>query len=193
MDFFEKNEENLETLVFALTQREKTTIAIGIYDKEDTCDKAIAYISKQFTAQKTCFFDLFGQKITSLLAYCRENLPKSENDNLPIVHITRIDPLLFISENHKVKSSPLVAQINMERELLFHEVQALMVIWLTREGYNRLRMDAPDFMDWVVAAFTFESDGSETTQALSFDIPKQSIEDKGKANMFELSEKANKL
>ena len=192
MSFYEKNKENLETLVFSLTNREKTTIVIAIYDCDDTYEKAVAFISQQFTEHKTYFFDLFGQKINSLLAFFRENLPKNGDKDLPIVHIKRMDPLLFVSENHKVVSSPLVAQINMERELLFHEVEALAVVWLTRAGYNRLRMDAPDFMDWVVSSFTFESDGL-VDQKLSVDIPKETIEDRSNAAILQLKEKAEKL
>lgn len=193
MTFFEKNEENLEAIVFALTQREKTTIAIGVYDCDDTRDKAISYITQQFRDQQTLSFDLFGQKINSLLAFLRPQLPKNTEKNLPIVHIINLDPLLFTSENHKVISSPLVAQINMERELLFHEVEGLIVLWLTRGGYNRLRIDAPDFMDWVTASFTFENDGDTLNQRLSFELPKETIDDRSKAEIHQLQEKAEQL
>ena len=193
MTFFEKNEENLEALVFALTEREKSTIAIGIIDNDDTRDKAIAYLTQQFKDKQNLFFDVFGQKINSLLAFFKKNLPRRPQNALPIVHLTRLDPLLFTSENHKVVSSQLVAQINMERELLFHELNALIVLWITRAGYNRLRMDAPDFMDWVVAAFEFENNDDAHVQTLSANLPQETIEDRSNAAIHELKEKAEKL
>ncbi len=101
--------------------------------------------------------------------------------------------MLFVSENHKVISSPLVAQINMERELLFHEADALVVLWVTRDGYNRLRMDAPDFMDWVVASFVFENDGEANVQKLSFDIPRETTHDRSQAFVNRLKDKAAQL
>jgi len=193
MRFFEKNEENLEALCFSLTEREKTTFAIGIYDCDDTFEKAIDYITQQFPSQPTLVFDLFGKKIDSLLAFFRENLPQRKGESLPIVHLTRIDPLLFASQDHKVVSSALVAQLNMERELLFHEVEALVVIWLTKEGYNRLRMNAPDFMDWVVASFVFEHDDNTPFQKPSVEIPQETIDDRSKAAIAQLKEKAEIL
>ena len=192
MTFFEKNEENLEALIFALTDREKSTIAIGIIDSDETCEKAIAYITSAFKKKQTYFFDFFGQKISSLLAFFRGHLSNIQEE-LPIVHITRIDPLLFTSIDHKVISSPLVAQLNMERELLFREVKGLIILWISRAGYNRLRMDAPDFMDWVVASFVFENEDDVQSNRFSFEIPLQTIEEKGKAETIELRQKANKL
>ncbi len=194
MNFIEKNEENLEAMVFALTQRNKTTIAIAIYDHESSRENAIAYLNKNLE-YKTSTFDLFGQKPTSLLGFLRQNLPShtlAVSGVSELVHLTRLDPLLFVSENHKVKSSPLVAQINMERELLFHEIKAILVLWVVRESYNRLRLDAPDFMDWATATFTFESVEAAAT-TLSFDIPKETIEDRSQAALLELKEKAADL
>jgi len=194
MNFAEKNEESLDALVFALSERGKTTILIGIYDADTTRDQAIAHINRQLKSQHKLTLDLFGNKISSLLAYFRENLPPPKEKTLPIVHVIRLDPLLFTTRSHKVVSSDLVAQINMEREMLFHETQALVVIWLSRDGYNRLRMDAPDFMDWVAASFVFEKADSETVgQTLSFTLPRETTEDRSKAALLELSTKADKL
>lgn len=192
MTFVEKNEENLESLVFALSNRDKTSIAVAIYDTDDTRDKAIAYLGQQVQSQHTLTFDLFGQTTPSLLAFFRDNLPKTATQERPIIHLLRLDPQLFIVVNHKVISSPLVAQINMEREMLFREVDAQVLLWLTREGYNRLRMDAPDFMDWVTA-FVFECDDNIAVQPLSFQLPKETIEDRSNATLLQLREKAENL
>jgi tetratricopeptide (TPR) repeat protein len=194
MSFIEKNEENLEAMVFALTQRTKATIAVAIYDHESSRENAIAYLNKHLT-YKTITFDVFGQKITSLLAFLRNNLPKTPSNTeevSQIVHILRLDPLFFVAENHKVISSPLVAQINMERELLFHEVNAVLVLWVVRESYNRLRMDAPDFMDWVTATFVFET-VEATPKVLSFDLPKETVKDRSQATLSALKEKADDI
>lgn len=160
MTFFEKNEENLEALVYSLTEREKSTIVIGIYDCDDTADSAIAYVTKQLEGQKTLILDLYGLQIDSLLAFFWGNLPRKREDSFAIVHLKRFDSVLVKTQNHAVVSSHLVSQINMERELLFREVNSLAILWVTRDGYNRLRIEAPDFTDWVAASFVFEQVGA---------------------------------
>ncbi len=52
--------------------------------------------------------------------------------------------------------TPLLEQINMEREMLFRQHNLVLIFWFTQPEAQKVQRLAPDFWDWLAYIFYFE-------------------------------------
>lgn len=64
-----------------------------------------------------------------------------------VVHITGLEGTLSVESYQKEKH--FLPQLNYERELIFRQIPALLIFWLTPYTYQQLRNQAADFFSWL--------------------------------------------
>lgn len=66
-----------------------------------------------------------------------------------LVHITTLHELL--QESGKIKAAQMM---DTSREVLFSDIAALKILWLSEQSYKTLKLHAPNFCSWMSAAYT---------------------------------------
>jgi hypothetical protein len=131
-DLKKDNQEQWEQLVFSLEQRDKATlivIASESYLRQKTIYKKL---KDRFSEYKFRELDLSSESIKSLDATFIGKLPEqilnSKNCEY-IVNVFGIENSLFSTKNDSIEKSPLIAELNFERELLFRKYPFIIIIW----------------------------------------------------------------
>ncbi len=164
-DFLNKNKDIFEQISFILEQRNKSAVLvfdIPNYKIDEIAKKQLAEILPKYNYID---IDLAGQDFGSLTNFLKENLPKQVFENENIKHVVNIFNLqnhaLQMKKNEKKEivfvASEIIEQINFERERIFREIPAIIILYIDNYTVEKLQQTAPDFWDWINYYFKFEN------------------------------------
>jgi len=148
----------LEEISFVLADRTKPTVvcmAVGSYQKRDELRREL---SSRLPQYKSATLDLSGIHITSLFTAIKERAPQEVLNSRPVeylLHIFGIEDSLFVAKDGGIADSSLIAELNLERENLFHEFPCCLILWTTPHFVEKLRKEAPDLFDWITYSYHF--------------------------------------
>ncbi len=156
----ETNQEYFEQLKFVLTQRTEPTLIL--VSAETSAKRAEVYeqFKERFTDYNHITFHIENEEMVSLEQWLTKKLPKTEPSEYisEMVHIFGLGSHFHLLDNEKLAPSSLLPQINMERELLFRDIPAVLVWWLDKYQIATLRQEAPDLWSWITYQFHFEAE-----------------------------------
>ncbi len=153
--------KQLDEIAFVLAERSKPTLVLisaGSYRKRD---ELRAELDRLLPAYRSALLDLSGHPITSLFRAVRERTPAEILNSRPgeyLLHIYGVEDSLLVSQDGTLAASSLIAELNLERENLFHEFPCCLVLWTTLHFTGKLRNDAPDLWDWITYNYHFLDD-----------------------------------
>jgi tetratricopeptide (TPR) repeat protein len=190
--------KQLDEIAFVLADRSKPTlvlIAVGSYRKRDALR---AELTRLLPAYRSALLDLSGHPITSLFRAIRERASAEVLNSQPgeyLLHICGIEESLLVSRDGKLAPSPLIAELNLERENLFHEFPCCLIVWTTLHFTDKLRAEAPDLWDWITYNYHFLDDHCD---AVVDEIPLSrsapvGVTDERKKRITELEERIQSL
>ena len=149
----------LDELVFALGQRDQPTVALIECASLAKRRELEAQMADRMPEYRFHVLDVTPFPVTSLLRTLEEQLPAEVRTSTPVTHAVNVHGLensQLMSQDGQLVPSPLTAQLNLERELLFRRVPYLIVLWGDADFFRTLQREAPDFWHWVTYRFRFE-------------------------------------
>ena len=165
-DIVKHNQRQLETLKFALTEREQGTFGVIVYDNDHYKDKIYQIVQQNIPDYQHLKEDVAPDEITSLHRYLNENLPekilKAQQVN-HIIHVFNLSSSLVTYDKTKDRIIPskMLDQLNFERELLFRDFPFIILVWLDKAHKQTFAREAPDLWDWITYIFEFKTPESE--------------------------------
>ena len=159
----------LNELVFALGGRDEPTVALVecaslAKRRELEAEMALRLPEYQFFP-----LDVTPYVVTSLLGTLAEYLPDEVQNSQAVswvVNVHGLENSCLLGPDGQLVPSPLTAQLNLERELLFRRVPYLIVLWGDADFFRTLQREAPDFWHWVTYRFRFEDHEARTVAEL---------------------------
>lgn len=148
-----------DELVFALGQRDQPTVALIECASLAKRRELEAQMAERMPEYQFRVLDVTPYQVTSLLQTLNEHLPEEVKASKPVtwaVHVHGLENSRLLSQDGQLVPSPLIAQLNLERELLFRSVPYLIVLWSDADFFRTLQREAPDFWHWVTYRFRFE-------------------------------------
>lgn len=149
----------LEELVFALGQRDQPTVALVECASLAKRGELEAQMQERMPEYQFYVLDVTPHPVTSLLRTLNEQLPEEVRTSPVVTYLVNVHGLensQLLSQDGRLVPSPLTAQLNLERELLFRSVPYLIVLWGDADFFRTLQREAPDFWHWVTYRFRFE-------------------------------------
>ena len=149
----------LDELVFALGQRDQPTVALVECASLAKRRELEAQMVERMPEYKFHVLDVTPYPVTSLLQTLNEHLSEEVKTSAPVtwaVQVHGLENSQHLSQDGQLVPSPLTAQLNLERELLFRSVPYLIVLWGDADFFRTLQREAPDFWHWVTYRFRFE-------------------------------------
>ena len=146
-------------LVFTLGQRDQPTVALVECASLAKRRELEAQMAERMPEYRFHVLDVTPYSVTSLLHTLNEHLPEEIKASLPVtwaVQVHGLENSQLLSQDGQLVPSPLTAQLNLERELLFRSVPYLIVLWGDADFFRTLQREAPDFWHWVTYRFRFE-------------------------------------
>ena len=148
-----------DELVFALGQRDQPTVALIECASLAKRRELETQMAERMPEYQFHVLDVMPYQVTSLLHTLNEHLPEEVKASTPVtwaVHVHGLENSRLLSQDGQLVPSPLIAQLNLERELLFRSVPYLIVLWSDADFFRTLQREAPDFWHWVTYRFRFE-------------------------------------
>jgi tetratricopeptide (TPR) repeat protein len=150
-------------MLFTLSERDRGTLAMVVTPNEWK-QKELHGFLKDHLKEYTFFdLDLTAHTYTSLYRALQELLPKTVQQSEPVqylVNVTGLESSLYKTEDGRIEFSPLVAQLNFERELIFNQPY-IILLWVS-EGFDKeVQKKAPDLMHWMSKRFVFKDGGPD--------------------------------
>lgn len=180
-------------MLFTLSERDRGTLAMVVTTNEWK-RKQVYHFLKEHLREYTFYdLDLTSQTYTSLYKALQELLPGSVLRSEPVqylINVTGLESSLYKTEDGRIEFSSLVAQLNLERELIFNQ-PFIILLWVS-EGFDReLQKKAPDLMHWMSKRFVFKEEGPDgmivAEEAIEYGFVKK------KGNIPERSERIAQL
>lgn len=145
------NNEQMAGLLFSIEKR--TTPALIIAEIENyRLKEYIANRIKHESSEQFEHHDIDVSKIsdTSLAEYLLHTTKESSlTQNKTIIHLGGFQYVMQ-------KEGKFFPELNFEREILFRDIPAVLIFYVSPYIRTRLQEDAPDFWDWVTYWFTFK-------------------------------------
>lgn len=159
-----ENRESLSRLLLSLNHRLGPTVFLAICRTEAQRQRMIAAVAEGSQRYKHLTIDLGPHHVHSLRDAIARFVPKEVRAGQPleyVVHFTNLSYSLFTTRDGKVEPTPLIQELNYERERLFHDYPFISILWESPEFLKRLFYDAGDLFTWLVDRYEFEADGEE--------------------------------
>ncbi|QTA81978.1 Tetratricopeptide repeat-containing protein [Desulfonema limicola] len=160
-----ENKEQWKRLVYSLEKRDRSTLIFITFDHDDIKSDLSEKLLKHFPQYR--FHDLYlsSQQVKSLSRAFNENLPESILNSDPAEYIVNVfgleHSINFIEKNNKLEASPLISELNYEREILFRKYPFITIIWSDSSIVDKLKKEANDFWDWVSYHFDFKGNDKD--------------------------------
>jgi len=181
----ELNQEEKQTrneMLFTLSERDLGTLAMVVTPNEGKRNELYRWLKDHLEEYTFFDLDLTAHTYSSLFKALQELLPSAVLQSQPVQYVVNVMGLensLYTTEDGKIEFSPLVAQMNFERELLFNQPY-LVLLWVS-EGFDReLRRKAPDLMQWMSKRFVFEEKGPDGMEVAEEAVMYGPVRKKGK-------------
>jgi len=168
----EANSEQFEQLMYVLTERDEPTVIVITCDSTSIREEIYNNLSKSAAQYKFYDLNIVERNVSSLYREFVNNLPDYISKSKPaeyIVNVFGIENSLFTFKDGILKDSPLIAELNFERELFFRDVPFVSIIWMDPYTKNKLKNEAKDLWDWLTFTFDFKD------QLAGFDHSRQKI------------------
>ena len=149
----------LDELVFALGQRDQPTVALIECASVAKRRELETQMQERMPEYRFHILDVTPYPVASLLRILEEKLPEEVRTSAPVTWVVQVHGLensRHLSQDGRLVPSPLTAQLNLERELLFRSVSYLIVLWGDADFFRTIQREAPDFWHWVTYRFRFE-------------------------------------
>lgn len=159
----------LNELVFALGGRDEPTVALVECASLAKRQELETEMARRMPEYQFYPLDVTPYTVTSLLGTLQEHLPAEVRDSSPVqwvVNVHGLENSRQLSQEGQLVPSPLTAQLNLERELLFRRVPYLIVLWGDADFFRTVQREAPDFWHWVTYRFRFEDRTARPVAAL---------------------------
>ncbi len=158
----EKNQEQWDRLLFALENRNKSTLAVISFDHDETKTDIYGKMIKNFPQYRFFDADMSAKSIVSLQRALKENLPESvllSRSAEYIVNVFGLENSIFVLNGAgNLKQSQMISELNFEREILFREFPFVIILWLNQDIVKKLRKEAQDLWDWINYHFEFKGE-----------------------------------
>jgi tetratricopeptide (TPR) repeat protein len=149
----------LNELVFALGGRDEPTVALVECASLAKRRELEAEMAQRLPEYQFFPLDVTPYIVNSLINTLAEHLPADIQQSKPVswvVNVHGLENSRSLSSEGQLVPSPLTAQFNLERELLFRRVPYLIVLWGDADFFRTLQREAPDFWHWATYRFRFE-------------------------------------
>ncbi|MEM7180000.1 MAG: tetratricopeptide repeat protein [Spirochaetota bacterium] len=164
-DFVEANRRNCKALSFTLKKRSKGTLVVVSTSNETARSYVQQFLIESDLGYEFLSIDLSGKEFGSLTNHLKRVLPEDVFVSKEIKHIIQISGLenhaLEVTKDEEGKSvfgaSKVIQQINFERERIFREIPAILILFLDNYTIKKLQDEAGDFWDWVNNFFSLVS------------------------------------
>jgi len=160
----ENNNEQWEQLAFVLEERDKPTLIVIGFDTYAARKRIHEQIIQKFSNYKFYDLDISTQSVVSLHKAFLTNLPESvltSKSGEYIVNVFGLENSLFTIHGNEIIESPLIRQLNFEREILFREFPFITIIWSDSYTVTALKKKAKDLWDWISYQFEFKTESEE--------------------------------
>ena len=190
---FFNEETTKKELLFALSQRDKPTLAFvecGSLAKRNELDAELASRLPEYQFHT---IDVTPFPVVSLLRTLTERLPEKVRSSSPVTYVVNVHGLensLLVSQDGQFVPSLMTAQLNLERELLFRSVPYIVILWGDTHFFRTLQREAPDLWHWVTYKFRFEDYTARPAEQLP-PLPAERLPQKG--NIAERQERIREL
>jgi tetratricopeptide (TPR) repeat protein len=157
----ELEEEQKEELIFSLHNRHIPTVVFININTGKKRVELINFLKQNLKEYRFYNIDFTAENLESLYSELNHKLPIEVINSKPasyIVNVTGLENSILTTKEGKIIHSDLLSQLNFERELLFHKLPFIIIIWADKYFFNSLRKQAPDFCHWVTYSFKFEDD-----------------------------------
>lgn len=163
----ELNREKLEELGFIFKARRKPGLGLVLTDTIWIRDWAYGQVARMFPAPdfqhtRLDYTDSMGSSLHHAMLRRLAARPTDLPEGKRILHVFGLAPYLMEDAASRQQQQPtdLLRQINFERELIFQETPANILLWLDKAYYQYLRRHAADFDHWITAFFDFKTPDS---------------------------------
>jgi tetratricopeptide (TPR) repeat protein len=176
-------EKTYQRLLAFLDLSSGFSLAVAIFSSPSVRDRVIARVRDDGAAEGIAVYDMdislgFSGDIVRAI---QERLPEAASERRCAVLVRGLDTLLYGFRSTpgvlppKGGPTPLVAQLNFDRERIAASLSFPVILCLEPETYTALLLQAPDLSQWVMAHFEFE--GAATTTELARSLsPTGSVE-----------------
>ncbi|WP_223650357.1 hypothetical protein [Hymenobacter psoromatis] len=147
-----------EELVFALARRDQPTVAFVECASLAKRNELETLLAARLPEYQFYTLDVTPLPVVSLLRTLGEQLPAAVRESPSVSYVVNVHGLensLLISQDGQLVPSLLTAQLNLERELLFHNVPYIIILWGDAHFFRTLQREAPDLWHWVAYHFRF--------------------------------------
>lgn len=167
-----EDQDQLEQLEFVLKGRSMPTVILITCPSNKLRDKIQSELQSKLPEYDYQTIDIGGEQITSLYEYIKTHLSLPANSQKApqtIVSIYNLQSSLYELHEDQMEYSPLMRNINMQRELLFRELPIVTIIWTEKDFLNKLGNETKDFWDWVNYSFEFAGKSQQEYKSLPYD------------------------
>lgn len=169
-------------MLFTLSELDKGTLAMVVTPNEWKKKELYLFLKGHLREYEFFDLDLTPYNYNSLYKALAELLPSTILESQPVqylVSVTGLESSLYTTEDGKIEFSPLLAQLNFERELIFHQPY-IVVLWVSESFDRELQRRAPDLMQWMSKRFVFEERGSDGMEVAEAEIQYGTVQKKGR-------------
>lgn len=156
-----ENSELLAQLLFSLNSRLSPTVFLGICNTDAQRQRAIAAVEGGSPRYKHLTVDLGPHEVYSLRDAIARFVPEEVKGSRPleyVVHFIHLSHSLLTTREGRLEPTPLMQELNYERERLFHDYPFVSFLWESPEFAKRLFYDAGDLFTWLVDRYEFGVD-----------------------------------
>jgi tetratricopeptide (TPR) repeat protein len=194
----DKDREILDEIRFVLTGRTKSTLVVMVTETYGKRDEVKAGLDKMLPEYRSATLDLSGRSITSLFRTIRDDVSQEIQTSKPVeylLHIFGLEDSLLSSTEGFLGTSPLIRELNLERENLFHEFPFCLIIWTTGYFTEKLKTQAPDLWDWITYSYCFKDDSitQDNRDILPLDELREGFTEERKQRIADLEKRLNDL
>ena len=193
----EENERQWEELIFTLQNRSKSTLVSVTFESPGQGRALRARLARELPDYRCHELDLSAVQVTSLYGVLRERVPEEILHSAPgqsIVHVLGLENSLHTREG-RPRESTLLAQLNMERELLFRDFPFVLIIWSDAYIWKKIGREAQDLRSWITYAYRFRAEG-DAIDAGAFQPPESlppGHDERRRARIAELEARYDRL
>ncbi|MCD4793059.1 MAG: tetratricopeptide repeat protein [Bacteroidales bacterium] len=152
------NKQEIEELIFMLTDRKKTALIVGYLENEFVAEEIFKTIIRQLPEYELLHISLPDNEIDSISTYIANNLPDRvlEDEKIKhIIHISGLEEHFYTYKNRKPVASPLPETVNAEHKILFRDIPAILFFSLGTQITIKSQKEAPGFWDLADCYFNF--------------------------------------
>lgn len=193
------NEQKLAKLLKSLNMRLGPTVFLVSCDTDAQRNRLIEEVKKGSERYEHVIIDLGPHLVYSL----RDAIARYVPDNVKVsaslkyvVHFTGLSGSMWSSRDGKLQHTPLLRELNFERERLFHDYPFISIIWDTPGFYNEVFFNAGDLMSWLVDRYEFNADPEDAPMDILPDkevMPHRGADEKRLAHIARLEDLLQRL